>query len=171
MHIDYCTHSFSYLASTILPNYLERLNQSRQQPWPASLFSQPRRGAASIAKDLDLPGDFSGCYVLQEGTTPIYVGISRGVLGRLRQHLLGKDHFSASLAYAMAKKDHQPTEKTRKLVMGAKGFPNAFEKSQTYLRSLSIGAVEIKNPLELYVFEAYAAMALGTAEWNTFRTH
>jgi hypothetical protein len=126
---------------------------------------------ASIAKDLNLRGDFGGCYVLQEGTKPIYVGISRGVLGRLRQHMLGKDHFSASLAYAMAKKDHQPTEKTRKLVMEATDFGVAFQKSQTYLRSLSIGTVGIKNPLELYVFEAYAAMALGTAEWNTFRTH
>ena len=71
----------------------------------------------------------------------------------------------------MAKNDPQPTEKTRKLVMKATNFRVAFQKSQTYLRSLSIGAVEIKNPLELYVFEAYAAMALDTAEWNTFRTH
>jgi hypothetical protein len=169
--IDGCPHSFANLAATVLPCHLERLHDARQHPWPASVFSQPGYGVASIAKELSLDGDFSGCYVLQEGTTPIYVGISRGVLNRLRQHLLGKDHFSASLAYAMAKKDHQPTEKTRKLVMGAKGFPDAFEKSQAYLRSLSIGAVEIMNPLELYVFEAYAAMSLGTAEWNTFRTH
>jgi hypothetical protein len=135
------------------------------------VFSQPRYGVASIAKYLGPPGNFSYCYVLQECTTPIYVGISRGVLNRLRQHLLGKDHFSASLAYAMAKKDYQPTDKTRKPVMKVTNFGVAFQKSQAYLRSLSIGAVEIKNPLELYVFEAYAAMALGTAEWNTFRTH
>ncbi|MDO7846285.1 hypothetical protein Q5H92_07955 [Hymenobacter sp. M29] len=171
MHIDDCTHSFSDLTTAVLPTYLERLHDTRQCPWPASVFSQPGYGVASIAKELGLPGDFSGCYVLQDGRTPIYVGISRGVLNRLRQHMLGKDHFSASLAYAMAKKDHQPTEKTRKLVMGATNFDLAFQKSQTYLRSLSIGAVEINNPLELYVFEAYAAMALGTAEWNTFRTH
>lgn len=169
--IDDCTHTFADLAATVLPYHLERLHDARQHPWPASVFSQPGYGVASIAKELGLDGDFSGCYVLQEGCTPIYVGISRGVLNRLRQHMLGKDHFSANLAYAMAKKDHQPTEKTRKLVMEATDFGVAFQKSQAYLRSLSIGAVEIKNPLELYVFEAYAAMALGTAEWNTFRTH
>ena len=38
--------------------------------------------------------------------------------------------------------------------------------------AILLGAyVDIENPLELYVFEAYAAMALGTFEWNTFRTH
>lgn len=169
--IDDCSHTFADLAATVLPYHLEHLHDARQCPWPASVFSQPGYGVASIAKELGLDGDFSGCYVLQEGHTPIYVGISRGVLNRLRQHMLGRDHFSASLAYAMAKKDHQPTEKTRKLVMGADGFGDAFGEAQTYLRSLSIGAVEITNPLELYVFEAYAAMALGTAEWNTFRTH
>jgi hypothetical protein len=30
---------------------------------------------------------------------------------------------------------------------------------------------EIANPLELYIFEAYAAMEFSTAHWNTFRTH
>lgn len=149
MYIDDCPHSFADLAATVLPCYLERLHDARQCPWPASVFSQLGYGVASIAKELGLVGDFSGCYVLQEDRTPIYVGISRGVLNRLRQHMLGEDHFAASLAYMMAKKDHKSAEKTRKLVMGDKGFPDAFKKSQTYLRSLSIGAVEITNPLEL----------------------
>jgi len=51
------------------------------------------------------------------------------------------------------------------------GFRGEFEKAQQYLRGLSVAFIEIENPLELYVFEAYAAMALDTAEWNTFRTH
>ena len=36
---------------------------------------------------------------------------------------------------------------------------------------MSVAFIEIENPLELYVFEAFAAMTLGTHEWNTFRTH
>jgi len=61
---------------TVLPGHMERLDDACQQLWPASLFSHSRRGVISIAKDLSLPSDFSGCYVLQEGTTPIYVDIS-----------------------------------------------------------------------------------------------
>jgi hypothetical protein len=31
--------------------------------------------------------------------------------------------------------------------------------------------VRVDNALVLHVFEVYAAMALGTSEWNSFRTH
>ena len=50
-------------------------------------------------------------------------------------------------------------------------FCAGFEERRVYLRFLYAGTVAIENPLELYVFEAYAAMALKTADWNTFRTH
>ena len=118
-----------------------------------------------------IASDFSGCYVLLDGKTAVYVGISRKVLHRLRQHMLGKDHFAASLAYAMAKKGHTLPLGTRKKSMQDVNFADAFKASQEYLRGLLVAAVAIENPLELYVFEAYAAMELGTAEWNTFRTH
>jgi hypothetical protein len=50
-------------------------------------------------------------------------------------------------------------------------FRLAFDDAQQYLRALSVAFIAIENPLELYVFEAYAAMSLHTHEWNTFRTH
>jgi hypothetical protein len=50
-------------------------------------------------------------------------------------------------------------------------FQAEFVKAQQYLRGLSVAFIEIDNPLELYVFEAYASMALETSEWNSFRTH
>lgn len=109
MPIDGCTHSFSELAGTVLPAHMARLNAAMQQPWTASAFSQPGQGVAALAKYLGLKSDFSGCYVLLDETQPIYVGISRGVLNRLRQHMLGKDHFSASLAFAIARKRHSGT--------------------------------------------------------------
>ncbi len=116
--------------------------------------------------------DVSGCYVLLDEDQPIYEGISRGVLGRLRQHMLGTDHFSASLAYAMAKKHHNPALLgTRETAMSDPDFGAIFKERQVYLRSLSVAAAEIKNSLELYVFAAYASMTLKTSEWNTFRTH
>jgi hypothetical protein len=40
-----------------------------------------------------------------------------------------------------------------------------------HLSTHRVACVVIRNPLELYIFEAYAAMALDTARWNTFETH
>ena len=171
MAIDDCEHSFSDLTKTVLPAHFARLEEAMKHPWEASKFSEPRLGPASLAKGLELASDFSGCYVLLEGETAVYVGISRKVLQRLRQHMLGKDHFAASLAYAMAKKGHALTLGTRKKAMEDVDFADAFKASQEYLRGLSVAVVAIENPLELYVFEAYAALELKTADWNTFRTH
>jgi hypothetical protein len=50
-------------------------------------------------------------------------------------------------------------------------FRQAFDEAQRLLRSCSVAFVEISNPLELYLFEAYCAMELNTSNWNTFRTH
>ena len=50
-------------------------------------------------------------------------------------------------------------------------FMKHFHLSQQYLCTLRVAFVEIDNPLELYVFEAYAAMELDTGVWNTFATH
>ena len=50
-------------------------------------------------------------------------------------------------------------------------FRAAFNEAQALLRTCTVAFIEIPNPLEQYLFEAYCAMELDTAEWNTFRTH
>jgi hypothetical protein len=127
-------------------------------------------GARGIAKRLILPGDFPGCYLFQEGTRAIYVGISRSVLGRIRQHLRGKTHFDASLAYRMAKRK-MPTRLQRTEAMQDAAFQVVFEECQAYLRTLQVSFIPIENDLVIYLFEAYCAIELDTADWNTFRTH
>lgn len=149
---------------------MERLKRELTQLRPLSLFAQVKVGPANIARQCKLAGDFSGCYVLVDGNTPIYVGISRKVLTRLRQHVRGRSHFDASFAYAIAQR-HKPTTGSRSAAMATPKFLAAFDEAQKHLRCLSVAFIAIDNPLELYVFEAYAAMSLGTHEWNTFRTH
>lgn len=149
---------------------MKSLRAALTAPHDAVLFGSPGHGPAAIAKELKLPGDFSGCYVLVEKGRPIYVGISRSVLARLRQHFTGKTHFDASLVYAMAQR-RLPTSGKRAEAMNQPQFQREFEAAQKYLHSLQVAFVEIQNPLELYVFEAYAAIELCTHEWNTFRTH
>ena len=170
MPVDCCPHSFEDLATTVLPGFMIQLRKALVAPHHASVFGAPGKGPVTIARELALRGDFSGCYVLIEKGRPIYVGISRGVLARLRQHFTGKTHSDASLAYSIAqRRSHTPGQRSK--AMNQPTFQREFDEAQLYLRSLQVAFIEIQNPLELYVFEVYAAIELDTHQWNTFRTH
>jgi len=170
MPVDNCPHSFVALAGTILPAYMAQLRIAMKTPHKAAEFAQLGVGPVAIAKTVGRPADFSGCYVMLEDSKPVYVGISRSVLSRLRQHVTGKSHFDASLVYAVAQRT-LPTKGHRSKVMEHPSFQAAFSEAQKYLRGLDVAFIEIQNSLELYLFEAYAAMELDTSNWNTFRTH
>jgi hypothetical protein len=139
-------------------------------PFPASWIRERGVGQATLLERLGRENDFSGCYVLIENDKPLYVGISRGIIGRLFQHLTSNNHFSGSLAYYIAKQQSDPGG-TREQNMTDAAFRALFEDSQRRLENCSIATVEIDNPVELHLFEVYAAMELGTGEFNTFRTH
>jgi hypothetical protein len=170
MPIDACTHTFTEMVSMILPSDMTRLRAALDAQLPLSSFSSDGFGVKSILKQLERTRDFSGCYVLLRDARPFYVGISRGVIQRLRQHVKGKTHFDASLAYLMATEKTGHTMK-RADAMKDPEFLRAFLEAQALLRNCSVAFIEIDNPLELYLFEAYCAMELDTFEWNTFRTH
>ncbi|MDQ8020939.1 MAG: hypothetical protein REI94_03815 [Moraxellaceae bacterium] len=138
------------------------------------LFARPGVGPGTLLKEFGIPRDFSGCYVLLESQAAIYVGISRSVVGRLRQHVFGKTHFDASLAFRIAMARHPDkavANLTRSEAMQDPLFGTSFVEAQAYLRSLQVAAISIENPLELYVFEAYCALELDTHQWNSFETH
>lgn len=170
MAIDACSSTFAELSSTVLPSYMATMRTAIERPQALGEFCAPGVGVKRILKRVGRLQDFSGCYVLLHEAKPFYVGISRGVIGRLRQHGTGTTHFDASLAYRMAceKVVH---DMTRADAMKDAACRTAFGEAQALLRGCMVAFVEIPNPLELYLFEAYCAMALDTSEWNTFRTH
>lgn len=170
MAIDDCQHDFSHLASFVLPGYMDEMRKRMRSPIALQDFAAEGSGVATQLCRLSLTQDFEGCYVLMDEKTPIYVGISRGVIARLIQHVKGNTHFDASLAYRMAA-EKIPHDKTRSQAMANAEFQTAFESAQQYLRGLSVAFLRVPNPLELYFFEAYCAMELDTKRWNTFRTH
>jgi hypothetical protein len=174
MSLHDCPHTFAELATSILPDHMRRMRESMQRPWEMTNFSSPGIGVGRILKSLNLNEDFSGCYVLLDGRLPIYVGISRGVIGRLRQHVFGKTHFDANLAFRIAIEKHPNSEisrLTRANAMMNESFGVSFAEAQAYLRSLNVASIAIPNPLVLYVFEAYCAIELDTHRWNSFETH
>jgi len=170
MIVDGCTHTYEQLTASVLPAHMRRLRESLASPWECSRFAQSGQGPVSIARDLGLRGDFGGSYVLLEAGSPLYVGISRTVLSRVRQHLTGATHYDASLPYLMAQR-RVPKSGIRDEVMKNDDFRAAFEAEQRRLRTCRVAMVQIDNAVERHIFEVYAAIELGTGEWNSFDTH
>ncbi|HKV05367.1 MAG TPA: hypothetical protein VJO53_09710 [Candidatus Acidoferrales bacterium] len=170
MPIDGCKNTFAELALTVLPKNMQEIRRAMEDPWPLAKFCERGVGVKTIARQLNRTDDFSGCYVLLHHAKPFYVGISRGVVGRLRQHGTGTTHFDASLAYRIAR-ERVTHKMTREAAMKDPVFRRAFEEAQQLLTRCTVAFIEIPNALELYLFEAYCAMELDTSRWNTFQTH
>jgi hypothetical protein len=170
MAIDDCPHDFATLAAEILPARMLELQVRMASPVAMAEFGVAGDGPKTIARRHGFEGDISGCYVLLEAARPVYVGISRHVFERLAQHVGHGDHLTATLAYRMAAHD-APHGKFAATAMADPDFRQVFDARRAYIKSLDVAVVRIDNPLELYVFEAYAAMDLDTAQWNTFATH
>ena len=170
MPIDQYEHSFEYLVGTELPQHMATLEQAMKQKISMSEFAIDGVGVAALTQRFGLEADFPGCYVLSEEGKPIYVGISKNVLQRLRQHVRGTTHFDASLAYRIAAQK-MPHGNTRSKAMETEEFKAQFNAAKEYIRSLNVAFVKIINPLALYVFEPYCAMRFNTDVWNTFETH
>lgn len=170
MPIDNCQYTFAELATEVLPSHMERLKASMGAPFPAAWIREQGVGQSALVRRLHRDSDFPGCYVFIEHGEPLYVGISRGVVRRLFQHLTANNHFSGSLAYYIAKRKNDPGG-TREQNMNDPAFRALFDDSQRRLEQCAIATVEISNPVELHLFEVYAAMEIGTGELNTFRTH
>ncbi|MDX9859227.1 MAG: hypothetical protein RBT76_15695 [candidate division Zixibacteria bacterium] len=170
MPIDNCVHNFEGLAASVLPNHFKLLEAAIRSPAAADAFVGFKSVTKEILVHLKRSTDFPGCYVFIDGETPIYVGISRGVIKRLVQHLNLDSHYSANLVYRMASEDY-PHEMRRDQAMKDEQFKTVFFSAQERLRQMKVAFVEINNDLELYLFEVYASMKLDTDIWNTFRTH
>lgn len=92
--------------------------------------------------------DFQGCYVLGDENGPLYVGISRGVIQRLIQHVKGKNHFDASFSYRIASENYEH-EMSRGDAMNHDEFKMYFSDAKAVM---SVAFIEISNDLELYLF-------------------
>lgn len=174
--IDGCDRSFDELANKVLPGYMEALRTSMVNPLPLAALTRPGVGLATALRQLELEHDFRGCYVLIDSGRAVYVGISKHVIERLIEHVRGGDHYSATLAYRIAKHERVlPPKTTAATAMQDAEFKAHFLATQKRIIGWHAAFVEIENPLELYLFEPYCAVKLDTGfeagGWNTFETH
>jgi hypothetical protein len=174
MGVDNCERSFEDLALRGFPKYLIALRKKMERPIALSEFAVSGHGPVTLRKRYGYEADPMGCYVILNKGEPIYVGISKHVIERIREHVRGTDNFTATLAYRIAF-SRNPYKGTSKEAMRDTGYRSQFMKARDELCKMSVSIVPIDNPLELYLFEVYCAMELNTGiengGWNTFQTH
>ena len=113
--------------------------------------------------------ELQGLYVFGEMNedgkiTPIYVGISRTIFRRLRQHVWGKNHNETSFSYLKAK--HFKEYKGERKDLPYELLNVEKEKIKNY-RLFIIPEI---NHFDMYFMEVYIAGRLKTY-WNSFKTH
>lgn len=122
-------------------------------------------------KEGKIKDDFKGVYVFFHKERPFYVGISKGVIGRIQQHVKGRNHFTSTLAYKIGciffgrKNGFEYNGKRRELK-----FEEYVEPAKEFVRGQSISFMHIENNDELALFEIYCSMRLKTY-LNSFETH
>ncbi len=156
MSLHGCEHSFEELALDVFPVHFASLINSLRRPLSLRIF---------LDNSVLIP-TLPGCYVISQQETPIYVGIAKNMRRRIQDHLSG-DPSRANLAVRMAAK-----EVGVKLLAIKKHpqFVPTFESAKNNLLNCGVSWVDIENPLEMYIFEAYCAMKLNTCEYNFFDT-
>jgi hypothetical protein len=114
--------------------------------------------------------EFKGLYVFGEEIDreikPVYVGISRTIYRRLRQHGFGKLHNQCSLAYLMTKHDNAIIERANV----HDKFQDELTCKKEIVRSFKVALYPVKNDYELYFLEVVLSGVFKT-KWNSFRTH
>lgn len=117
--------------------------------------------------------EVTGLYIFYENDEPLYVGISRRLIQRLRHHFLSKSHFSSSLVYLMARDEFEMD--TGELYKGErKNFTHFIENrerlQEMMRKNWKIQIIPETDNYKLYYWEIALACTLKT-RWNTFITH
>lgn len=115
--------------------------------------------------------DFKGLYVFLHDQTPFYIGISKGVIGRVLQHIKGHNHNTSSLAYKIGLKRFELlTGKKHEGSRKELNFKTEVEPVKGFLSRQNIAWINIDNDEELFLFEIYCSMKFRTL-LNDFETH
>jgi len=119
----------------------------------------------------------AGVYLFSDGSTALYVGQTRKLRQRMRNHRgATSTHNQASFAFLLAKgdvrEDHRDfdLERGRAELIADPVFRPYFDAAKTKVRALTLRFVDIDEPVLRTLFEVYAAVALGTPH-NSFETH
>ncbi len=116
-----------------------------------------------------------GVYVYYENEKPVYVGRSKNIRQRFRQHRQqSSGHNSATFAFRLAKHDAEKRgidiHRTREKLQNDDKFIPIFSESKRRVSVMKIQVIQMNDPVEQTLFEVYAALKMKT-EYNTWETH
>ena len=170
----------------IVESIAEKLNENKC-PTLNDLFVSKQNDHVFKQKDIIEKYKITnkGLYVLGEKESnmikPVYVGISRDITTRLKQHGWGKSHNQASLAYLIATHSYkgnyilpkprfqfQVASKTKRKYLNWND--QDFIEAKNLVRDYYVVTYPMENDYELYFHEIAVACILETY-WNSFRTH
>lgn len=116
-------------------------------------------------------------YLLSEGQNHLYVGRTRKLRQRLRQHSVNAaQHNQAVFAFRLAREitgrlvAAYSTKGSRKALCADSAFSGAFQQAKARVRSMDLRFVEETDPTRQALLEIYASVVLRT-KYNDFDTH
>jgi hypothetical protein len=139
-----------------------------QENWERAVcFDDQAAHRAPVQKD----EEFKGLYAFREQGAkghgkPLYLGISRNVKNRLKQHAWGKLHNEATFAYLMARTEGAHSGSRDSI----HDTPEILKRYQERIRQYQVAILLEPNDYDLYFMEVYFAGKWKTP-WNSFRTH
>ncbi len=131
--------------------------------------------AVPVADHPAIP-DAAGIYLFSELDHAIYVGQTRKLKQRLRNHTnpLGKNN-QATFAFLLAKDEAEKagvdTAQYRAQLEADRKFAAHFNAAKLRVSEMDVRFIELAGPIERSVFEIYASLALDTLVFNSFETH
>lgn len=139
-----------------------------------ALFQKLASSPYFVEKGVAAQKKKAGIYVFFENGNAIHVGRTRDLGRRLRGHV-SRSHYSASFAFKRARRqlDRKATYTTkgsRADLLNDPEFAEAFYSHVELLKSLQVRFIEVKDPLQQYLLELYAALEYGL-ELDEFDTH
>ena len=123
---------------------------------------------SKISEKKDLQNnELKGIYIFIENDIPVYIGISRTIFRRLRQHGWGEKHNQCTLAYLIANSIHYKSSFSK----ARSEFPDhLLDEAKEKIKSFKVHLIPVDNDYDLYFLEVTLAGLLKT-KWNSFRTH
>jgi predicted GIY-YIG superfamily endonuclease len=116
-------------------------------------------------------------YLFSEDGRPLYVGRTRKLRQRLRNHCgNASEHNQAVFAFKLARevtgriKAGYSKQDSRKTLAADPEFAAAFSNAKVRIRSMELRFIEEKHPLRQALLEIYASFVLKTP-YNDFDTH
>ncbi len=139
-----------------------------------SCFASLKTDDFLTLQQLVLEPEQAGVYVLYEGEEAVYVGRTRRIRKRIRDHL-SDNHFSATFVKRLARNDwhkaHSPTKRCpTTTLLDDTNYKRFVTIRREYVSRLQIKYLPCPDPLEQYLLEAYAIVALDLGH-EELKTH